>query len=279
MSFRFACADFTFPLLTHDQALTLIGMLGFEGVDIGLFEGRSHLVPSKHLFDPRSAALLKAKTSDLGLQVADVFLQVDTDFSLFAINHPSSASREKARQWFLYTLEYARTSGSPHVTILPGVFFNGEAEEASFGRCEEELAWRVEKAEAIDVKFSVEAHLGSIIPTPKAALSLIRRVPGLSLTLDYTHFTSVGIPDSEVEPLVEYATHFHARGARYERLQAPVKDNKIDYSRVIRVLGDYNYAGYLGIEYVWIDWEHCNEVDNLSETILLRNLLQSCRPT
>ena len=26
------------------------------------------------------------------------------------------------------------------------------------------------------------------------------------------------------------------------------------------------YAGYLGIEYVWTEWEHCNEVDNLSET-------------
>ena len=27
----------------------------------------------------------------------------------------------------------------------------------------------------------------------------------------------------------------------------------------------------MGIEYVWIDWEHCNEVDNLSETILFRD--------
>ena len=33
------------------------------------------------------------------------------------------------------------------------------------------------------------------------------------------------------------------------------------------------YAGYLGIEYVWIDWEHCNEVDNLSETIRFRDYL------
>ena len=37
------------------------------------------------------------------------------------------------------------------------------------------------------------------------------------------------------------------------------------------------YSGYVGIEYVWIDWEHCNEVDNLSETILLRDLLRSPR--
>jgi hypothetical protein len=35
-----------------------------------------------------------------------------------------------------------------------------------------------------------------------------------------------------------------------------------------------HYAGYVGVEYVWIDWEHCNEVDNLSETILMRDLFR-----
>ena len=39
MQLKLACADFTFPLLPHDRVLDLIAMLGFEGVDIGLFEG------------------------------------------------------------------------------------------------------------------------------------------------------------------------------------------------------------------------------------------------
>jgi hypothetical protein len=29
----------------------------------------------------------------------------------------------------------------------------------------------------------------------------------------------------------------------------------------------------MGVEYVWTEWEHCNEVDNLSETVLLRDHL------
>ena len=37
-----------------------------------------------------------------------------------------------------------------------------------------------------------------------------------------------------------------------------------------------NYSGFVVLEYVWVDWMGCNEVDNLSETILLRNLLRSC---
>jgi hypothetical protein len=40
-----------------------------------------------------------------------------------------------------------------------------------------------------------------------------------------------------------------------------------------------DYRGYVGVEYVWVDWEHCNEVDNLSETIQLRDFLRANLPT
>ena len=35
MKAKFACADFTFPLLSHAHALDLIANLGFQGVEIG----------------------------------------------------------------------------------------------------------------------------------------------------------------------------------------------------------------------------------------------------
>jgi hypothetical protein len=34
-----------------------------------------------------------------------------------------------------------------------------------------------------------------------------------------------------------------------------------------------DYDGYLAIEYVWIEWEHMNECDNVSETVQLRERL------
>jgi hypothetical protein len=39
--------------------------------------------------------------------------------------------------------------------------------------------------------------------------------------------------------------------------------------RVVRPEDD----GYLALEYVWLEWEHCHECDNLAETILLRDRL------
>ena len=276
MSFPLACADFTFPLLTHDQSLDLVAALGFDGVDLGLFEGRSHLWPSREYGDvSRSARELSVKLTDRGLRAADVFLQMDPDFTRFAVNHPDAERRGAAREGFLRTLEYASELGAPHVTALPGVHFADEPRAASWGRCAEELAWRVDRAQEAGIHFGVEAHVGSIAPRPKEAERLVEAVPGLTLTLDYTHFTRRGIPDSAIEPLVRHASHFHVRGARKGRLQASFKENAIDYARVVEVMRASGYGGYLGIEYVWIDWEHCNEVDNLSETVLFRDFLRS----
>ena len=275
---KLACADFTFPLLSHDKVLDLIALLDFEGVDIGLFEGRSHLWPSRVFEDlAGSARELSSKVRDRGLEVADVYLQTAPEFESLAPNHPDADRRRRARDWFVKTLDFADACGARHVSALPGVYFDDESETASFGRCCDELAWRTETARKQGITFSVEAHVGSIVPTPAAAAGLVAAVPGLTLTLDYTHFTRAGVPDAEVEPLIAHASHFHARCAREGRLQASFKENTIDYGRVLDVMRESGYPGYVGVEYVWIDWEHCNEVDNLSETILLRDFLRGHR--
>ena len=134
MELRLACADFTFPLLPHDAALQLIALLELDGVDIGLFEGRSHLWPSREFTDTGgSARRLELRLADLGLRAADVFLQMDGDFAPYAVNHPEAARRQKARSWFAHALDYAAGCGCGHVTVLPGVCFEGESPQASLG--------------------------------------------------------------------------------------------------------------------------------------------------
>ncbi|HEY1784698.1 MAG TPA: sugar phosphate isomerase/epimerase family protein [Pirellulales bacterium] len=276
MQFKLACADFTFPLLPHDDALDLIAALGFDGVDLGLFEGRSHLQPSREFRNAgKSARRLQKGLAERGLKAADIYLQTAADFVSLAPNHPDALRRRKARDLFQHTLDYAAACGSKHVSALPGVRFAEESPAASFGRAADELAWRCQQAAAHGLVFSVEAHLGSIVPRPAQALRLLEKVPTLTLTLDYTHFTRAGISDAEIEPLVKHASHFHARGARKGRLQTSFDKNTIDYRRIVRVMKATGYRGYLGIEYVWTEWEHCNEVDNLSETIRWRDFFQS----
>lgn len=275
MKLKLACADFTFPLVSHDQSLDLIQMLGFEGVDIGLFENRSHLWPSKEFRSlPRSARRLARRVHDRGLVVADVFLQMNPEAAPYAPNHPQASRRRKTRNWFCKSLDYANYCGAKHVTFLPGVRYPEETREKSYARCLKELPWYVEQAQSHEIIFGVEPHIGSIAARPQQALKLVRDVPGLTFTLDYTHFTRSGISDADVEPLLPLTSHFHVRGARRGRLQVNFKDNVIDYRRILRQMKRVGYRGWLGIEYVRTEWERCNESDNLCETILYRDFIR-----
>jgi sugar phosphate isomerase/epimerase len=275
MELKQACADFTFPLLPHCDALDVIARLGVKGVDIGLFRERSHIRPENVFNDiAGSARQLSLQIRDRGLEIADIFLQASTDFQSVAVNHPDANVRKQSREAFRKGLEFVARCNATHMTGLPGVNFEGESPADSLDRCASELAWRVDQAKAVGIVFSVEAHLGSLAPAPEIAAKLVEKTPGLTLTLDYGHFTYQGIADSVVEPLMAHASHFHARCARPKRLQAPLKDNAIDYAAILRAMKRTNYSGWVGLEYVWVDWEHCNEVDNLSETILLRDHLR-----
>ena len=271
----FASADFTFPLLEHDKVIKLIALLGFDGIDIGLFENRGHLQPSAVFGDAeKNGRILKKKVSDEGICVADVFLQCDLDFDPYAINHTEKARRDLAREWFLKTLEYANACESRHVTCLPGVHNEGESYEASFERAAEELSWRVEESKKAGLVFGTEAHTGSIAETPEATEKLVKAVPGLTLTLDYTHYAIEGIPDERAHPLVKYASHFHARSASKGVLQTVIKENAIDYPAIVREMKKTGYSGFIGIEYIWMEWQNANRVDNVSESIQLRELIR-----
>jgi len=275
MKLRLACSDYTFPLLPHEHVFKLIAALGFEGVDVGLFEDRSHLQPSHvlpHL--ARSADELSAKVRDQGLQFADMFYQASS-FQDRSANDPDPQQRASSRELFLRILEFALRCNAHHVTGLPGIDWEGVPHDTSLKRAADELSWRAEQARVVGVVYSVEAHLGSVAPTPAEAKALIEQAPGLTLTLDYTHFVKQDISQDECEILMPYAAHYHARGTAPGRLQAPMSANQVDFNRVLAAMERAGYQGYMGVEYVWTEWEHCNEVDNLSETVLLRDQLRA----
>ena len=96
MTLKLACADFTFPLLPHDGVLDLIAALEFDGVDIGLFEGRSHLWPSREF--PHVAKSAR----QLGRKLAEPRVagrrRVPADCARFrAVRHQSPSARAAAQ--------------------------------------------------------------------------------------------------------------------------------------------------------------------------------------
>jgi sugar phosphate isomerase/epimerase len=275
MALKLAMPDYAFPKLEWERALRLVRDLGMQAVDIGLFTGRSHLRPETILCRPSEEAdNILSTVGSYGLEIADIFGQSGTSFVQKAVNHPNLTEREMASDFFWRFLELAGRCSAKHMTILPGVHFEQEAYQDSLNRCAEELVWRVEAASQQGIALGVEPHVGSIVSRPMQVRRLLELVPTLSLTLDYGHFTCRGIEDDEIEPLLAHCSHFHARAACSGKLQAPLNENTIDFVRILHAMERSSYKGYVAVEYVWSEWMNCNQVDVLSETILLRDLLR-----
>jgi len=274
---RLACADNTFRLLAPwESALEVIRLLDLEAVDVCLMGDRSHLRPEDVRDDlPDASGRIVQGLAERDLIISDLFCIPWTDFERYAPNHPDADERARSRALFADMLELAVRSGAPGMTMLPGIDWPGESHSVSFARCVEELSFRAERARAEGVRFSIEPHLGSLVQEPAEARRLCDDAAGVELTLDYSHFVYQGYAESEIEPLAAHARHVHVRGAKEGRMQAALAQSSIDFERLVDVLVAAGYDGDLGLEYLWIDWEHLNDCDTLSETILLRDRLRA----
>lgn len=274
---RLSCADNTFRLVQPwESAVAMIRLLELEAVDVCLMGNRSHIRPEDVRDDiSGAAARITAGLAERGLAVSDLFCIPWTDFERFAPNHPDPEEQKRSTALFADMLELAERIQSPGLTMLPGIDWPVESHDDSFDRAVEQLTARAERARERGVRFSIEPHLGSIAQDPGEARRLCEEAVGVELTLDYSHFVYQDYAQDEIERLVAYARHFHARGARAKRMQAALKDSVVDFERMVDAALAAGYEGDIGLEYLWIDWEHLNECDTVSETILLRDRLRA----
>ncbi len=274
---KLACADYTWPSLPHRQALDLIAALGFEGVDIGLFQDRGHVQPSDLRRDgpDRVAGGVLERVGSRGLAVADVFVQLSAGLADRAVSHPDAGVRQAALDEFVDVLPFVRAVGAPGLTVLPGVLHDGDSWDACAERAAAVLAPLVEQASGQGLRVSVEPHVEGLLDTPERTAAFLELCPGLRLTLDYAHFVCSGVEQAAVEPLLPAVAHVQVRGGAPGLLQAGADDDVVDWGRAVATLRDAGYDGWLTTEYVWSPWRGCNRVDNLTETVHLRDTLRA----
>jgi sugar phosphate isomerase/epimerase len=271
---RLSCGNDSFPVLPHDLSVRLIAALGFQGYDLSIAEELSQVRLRDVLRDiSRAAGQLEERVRGQGLVFSDVFYVPNHDFQTMAPNHPDPLERARGREEFMEILRLAVLLEAPGMTMLPGIEWVGESHDDSLTRAAEELGHRVALAGEHGVRLSVEPHIGSLCRSPEDVERLCEMTPGLELTLDYTHYVAQGYSEAELEPLLARARHFHARGGDAKRLQAPLKESTIDYERAVVALRDRGYDGFVAVEYCWVDWQGLDEVDVLSETIMMRDRL------
>ena len=275
---RLSCADYSFPLLPYDVNLALIKGLEFDAVDVAVFSGNPNNSAEDVIADPTGVGRkVKQMVDDAGLAVADVFPIVITDFrpvfdvQSAAPNNPSAEVRSKARDDFRRFIEFTVVMESPGLTILPGCPFEASDPSRDWGLAVEELAWRVGVAEEAGLELGFEPHIGSIAETPEVTARFVAEVPGLKVCLDFAHFVYQGISQERVETLLPISRHHQVRQAAPGVMQAISYEGSIDIQRLVRRLVAQDYQGFIATEYVWMQKWACDRVDNLCETIHVRN--------
>jgi sugar phosphate isomerase/epimerase len=269
---RLACADSTFPRLSHETALAVIADLGLRAVDVCVFPV-THTKPDVVHADPVAAASeVGARLERHALAVSDVFLILAAEgFEDYAVNHPDADVRAGSLSYFERTVEFARRLDSPGVTVLPGVPFDDAS--SSLELAARELQRRAKLAGEAGLALSIEPHYGSIVETPDRTLELLEHAPDVSLALDYSHFVYQGIAQGDIDVLIPHARHAHLRQAAPGSMQLPARDGAIDFPLLLKRLDAAGYDGYLCLEYQWEEWLDCDRVDCVSETAELRDLL------
>ena len=269
-----SCTSFSFPLLPLADVIRLVAMLQLPAIDLCIADGEREVRTRDVLADPAGlAAVHRAWCEQAELHVADVFAHLGTGPADRPINTADPQLSRDNRDRLAQYLVYARSVGSPGLTLSAGQA--GDA--GAFERSVRELTHLVIRAGDAGLRIGVEPHLGSVASTVDEAIRLCDAVPGLALTLDYSHFIAAGIPQETVHPLFAYARHAHIRQSAPGNLQCPVSDGVLDVHEMLDQAARAGYSGSFTLEYVHSPMWSMNRLDVLSETVRLRDLIRSGR--
>jgi sugar phosphate isomerase/epimerase len=269
MTITLGCHIWTFPQCTVAEAAGIIRALGLAHMDLGNARDFDPVYIADHVQE--EAARLRQVKASAGLTFVDAFPQIGPSFSL---NHPEFELRATSRRVLTAFLDFAVAVGLAGVTFTPGRYWAGHAPADDFERGAEELRYFVAEGQRRGLLIRIEPHIESVTWTPPLTLQMLAAVPGLSLTLDYSHFVFHAIPHEHIAVLDPHATHWHARQAGPGQGQAATRQGTIDFAAIIQGLKARGYAGSVCLEYVYGDWLGMDRTDCVSETVLLRDQLR-----
>lgn len=249
---RVGCCSFIFAKLDLAESLRLCRTLGFSCVDVSAADvgPNAHVDQQAAAADPqRCADRVRDLAAANGLQLEELFLcPIFVDGKRVEVSHPDAAVRARLLEQFRGICAFARAAGFRSVMGVPGTPQQGISVEHSWANATDTLRPMVRIAADAGVRLNVEPHTGSLIERPDAAMRMAAEVPGLTFTLDYSHFVSRDIPQDQVYPLHAHAAHMHARQAKSGSGGCAVEDGTIDFAAIIRHLKTASWDGVIAME-------------------------------
>lgn len=220
------------PKIDLFDFLNLAADMGVDAVEL-----TSYYFPEG--FDAEFVHRLKVHAFKLGLDVSGT--SVGNNFCL-----PEGPERDKTIQLVKTWVDNAVLMGAPVIRVFAGTRAKGDTEEQAIERCLAGFKATLPYAESKGVMLALENH-GGITATPEQLLRLVKAVdsPNFGVNLDTGNFHGDD-PYADLAQLAPYAVNVQVK-TEISRKGKPKED--ADLSKVIGVLKDARYSGYVVLEY------------------------------
>jgi sugar phosphate isomerase/epimerase len=191
--------------------------MGFNLVNIGAFSEDFPVSPLRILADPvKTGKEIRDVCARYGATPVEFFIcsVVIEDGSRVQPNDPDARRRAAMLEAFRKVCACAAEAGLSHIMGVPGEPKVNNAPDHGMGISLDTLPHMQEIAGQTGVGLTIEPHTGSLLTTPEATLEMLNRLPGMKLSLDYSHYIGAGFPPEDLLPLHPHALHIHAKPAR-----------------------------------------------------------------
>lgn len=220
------------PKMTLDQFIELCADLGLDGTEL-----TSYYFPEN--FDQAYLVSLKQKTFRLGLDISGT--AIANDFCL-----PPGEARDKSLAHTRLWIDHAATMGAPVIRIFAGNVPQGDSDQAAIERCAAGINESLKYAAQKGVCLALENH-GGITTHPEQMLEIIKRVddsPWFGVNFDGGNFRSAD-PYADLAKIAPYAINVQIKADIFRG----DKREDTDFAKVIGILKDAGYRGYVVLEY------------------------------
>ncbi|MEY4187436.1 MAG: endonuclease 4 [Planctomycetota bacterium] len=166
---------------------------------------------------------------------------IGNDFCL-----PDGEARQQqlaeCRQW----IDYAALMQAPAIRIFAGKVPAGDTEDAAVARCAAGINECLQYASEKGVFLALENH-GGITSTPAQMLKIIQQVQPsefFGVNFDSGNFQTAD-PYADLQQIAPWAVNAQIKAS----ISVDGKKQPADYGRIVRILRDAGYRGFVALEY------------------------------
>jgi sugar phosphate isomerase/epimerase len=223
-----ACSSLCFSHYPLEKALRTIHELHFAKVDLALHAAGPHI----------NLAELTADSN----RIAQILRISNMAFAAFHLDFRLDDQNEADREMLRAICRLGRILTVPLVTI-PAAPFGSDLDSET-----RRLTHLTRLAEAEGTILTVETHSETVTADPAGALELCRRVPGLGLTLDPTHYLIGPHRTDQYDDLYAHVRHVRLRDSRPDHFQMRVGQGEIEYGKILNQLTRHRYERAVSVD-------------------------------